>query len=105
MQNGTTSSDLVSLHGLVREWITNHPKYQEHYYVTHNAAGGIIIYWIQCYCQPPGTLPPTPIYDILIMDDHVIVWRMKDKLEEARITASDPNFFTQLEHFLDICHP
>lgn len=97
---------MIELHNIIDTWIKDHPDFKEHYFITSHTAGGLTLTWIQCKCRPPGALPPTPRFDMIILDDKLSVWSMgmNDETREFMLYARDPNFFSSLEQTLKDSH-
>lgn len=102
--------ETTTLPDIITVWIKDHPDFKEHYSVTSNSVGSggvnpqLIIHWIQCKCKERGALPPTPKYDMIILDEHISVWDMSERAEITRLHASSPTFFDDLEKRIKMSH-
>ena len=99
--------DQASLPDIITGWIKDHPEFKDHYSVVSNSVGNtpqLTIHWIKCKCKNPGALPPTPKYDMIILDEHISIWDMSRRAEITRLYARDPDFFNNLEIRIKMSH-
>lgn len=90
----------MELYNLVETWLKENYK---HFSMTENNIAGIRLHWIYCDCNSKTSMPPTPRYDIIIEEDCLYVWDVRDN-SERDISAASPTFFDQLKKLLDDAH-
>lgn len=98
----------MDLTHLVSEWIKDHPRFRDHYFVTGNDIAGVKLDWIRCKCKKDDEYPPLPNNDILVAYGEVILCgydRKQNMWTETTLTPFDRELFTKIEFALDHSHP
>lgn len=93
---------MITLANVIETWIKN-SKYNAHFSIISSTIASCTLTWIKCTCVQGTSIPPTPKYDIVILEDMIDVWQQgHGNLEIIRPT--DPQMFDKLSKLLDNAH-